>query len=116
MQEFTLVDRVICAAARAWAQDGEVLATGIGIVPRLAASLCMRSLNHDLMMTDSSETLYQQKLNPQLCAVHPDKPFDFAEKAYWLQRDIAFKEFADQWLHLQMENGGYNTIFAKWFN
>ncbi|NBO21566.1 MAG: ketoacid CoA transferase, partial [Rhodobacteraceae bacterium] len=43
MQEFTLVDRVICAAARAWAQDGEVLATGIGIVPRLAASLCMRS-------------------------------------------------------------------------
>ena len=70
----------------------------------------------DLMMTDSSETLYQQKLNPQLCAVHPDKPFDFAEKAYWLQRDIAFKEFADQWLHLQMENGGYNTIFAKWFN
>ena len=70
----------------------------------------------DLMMTDSSETLYQQKLNPQLCAVHPDKPFDFAEKAYWLQRDIAFKEFADQWLHLQMENGGYNAIFAKWFN
>lgn len=70
----------------------------------------------DLMMTDSSETLYQQKLNPQLCSVHPDKPFDFAEKAYWLQRDIAFKEFADQWLHLQMENGGYNAIFAKWFN
>jgi len=70
----------------------------------------------DLMMTDSSETLYQQKMNPQLCAVHPDKPFDFAEKAYWLQRDIAFKEFADQWLHLLMENGGYNAIFAKWFN
>ena len=70
----------------------------------------------DLMMTDSSETLYQQKMNPQLCAVHPDKPFDFAEKAYWLQRDIALKEFADQWLHLLMENGGYNAIFAKWFN
>ena len=70
----------------------------------------------DLMMTDSSETLYQQKMNPQLCAVHPDKPFDFAEKAYGLQRDIALKEFADQWLHLLMENGGYNTIFAKWFN
>ena len=27
MQEFTLVDRVICAAARAWAQDGEMVAT-----------------------------------------------------------------------------------------
>lgn len=57
MQEFTLVDRVICVAARAWARDGEVLATGIGIVPRLAASLCMRSLNPDLMMTDSEAWL-----------------------------------------------------------
>ena len=46
--------------------------------------------NADLMMTDSSETRYQQKLHPGvLCAVHPEKPFDFAEKAYWLQRDAA---------------------------
>ncbi|WP_417285345.1 CoA-transferase subunit beta [Comamonas sp.] len=48
-----MVDRVICAAARAWEKDGEVLATGIGLVPRLAASLCMKSINTDLMMTDS---------------------------------------------------------------
>ena len=53
MSEIALVDRVICAAARAWENDGEVLATGIGLVPRLAASLCMRSINADLMMTDS---------------------------------------------------------------
>lgn len=53
MSEITLVDRVICAAANAWAQDGEVLATGIGLVPRLAASLCMKTVNPDLMMTDS---------------------------------------------------------------
>lgn len=53
MSEIALVDRVICAAARAWENDGEVLATGIGLVPRLAASLCMQSLNRDLMMTDS---------------------------------------------------------------
>ncbi|UUE94099.1 CoA-transferase subunit beta [Comamonas thiooxydans] len=53
MSEIALVDRVICAAARAWENDGEVLATGIGLVPRLAASLCMRSINTDLMMTDS---------------------------------------------------------------
>ncbi len=71
----------------------------------------------DLMMTDSSETLFQQKLNPGvLCAIHPEKPFDFAEKAYWLQRDVAFKNFVDQWLHLSQENGTYNGIFAKWFN
>jgi hypothetical protein len=49
------------------------------------------------MMTDASETRYQQKLHPGvLCAVHPDKPFDFAEKAYWLQRDEALKAFVDQ--------------------
>ena len=55
----------------------------------------------DLMMTDASETRYQQKLHPGvLCAVHPDKPFDFGEKAYWLQRDPALKAFVDQWLHI----------------
>lgn len=58
--EISLVDRIICAAAQAWKDDGEVLATGIGIVPRLAASLCMRSINTDLMMTDSEAWLVQE--------------------------------------------------------
>jgi glutaconate CoA-transferase, subunit B len=53
MTEFTLVDRLICAAALAWKDDGEVLATGIGVVPRLAAGLCKLSSNPGLMMTDS---------------------------------------------------------------
>ncbi|CAM4231293.1 3-oxoadipate CoA-transferase [Comamonas aquatilis] len=53
MSEINLVDRIICAAAQSWKDDGEVLATGIGLVPRLAASLCMKSINTDLMMTDS---------------------------------------------------------------
>jgi cyclohexadienyl dehydratase len=58
--------------------------------------------NADLMMTDSSETRYQQKLHPGvLCAVHPETPFDFAEKAYWLQRDGALKAFVDQWLQIR---------------
>ncbi len=51
--EYNLVDLIICAAAQAWKDDGEVLATGIGVVPRLAASLCMKSINPDIMMTDS---------------------------------------------------------------
>jgi glutaconate CoA-transferase subunit B len=57
MSDISLVDRIICAAAQAWKDDGEVLATGIGIVPRLAASLCMLSINTDLMMTDSEAWL-----------------------------------------------------------
>lgn len=60
MSEIALVDRIICAAAQAWKNDGEVLATGIGIVPRLAASLCMRSINRDLMMTDSEAWIVQE--------------------------------------------------------
>ena len=70
----------------------------------------------DLMMTDSSETLYQQKLHPGvLCAVHPDKPFDFAEKAYWMQRDVALKAFVDQWLHIAMQDGTFKRLYAAWF-
>jgi cyclohexadienyl dehydratase len=70
----------------------------------------------DLMMTDASETRYQQKLHPGvLCAIHPDKPFDFAEKGYWLQRDVALKAFVDQWLHIAIENGSFGRIYASWF-
>lgn len=58
--EFSLVDRIICAAAQSWKDDGEVLATGIGVVPRLAASLCMLSINRDLMMTDSEAWLVSE--------------------------------------------------------
>jgi len=72
--------------------------------------------NADLMMTDASETRYQQKLHAGvLCAVHPEKPFDFAEKAYWLQRDVALKAFVDQWLHIAIEDGSFKKIYAAWF-
>jgi cyclohexadienyl dehydratase len=51
-----------------------------------------------------------------LCAVHPEKPFDFAEKAYWLQRDVALKAFVDQWLHIAAEDGSFRKIYAAWFD
>ena len=44
----------------------------------------------DLMMTDAIEARLQSRLHPELCAVHPQQPFDFAEKAYLLPRDEAF--------------------------
>ncbi len=40
----------------------------------------------DVMITDGVETRLQQKLNPGLCAIHPDKPFDRAEKGWLLPR------------------------------
>ena len=69
----------------------------------------------DVMITDASETRYQQRLHPgALCAIHPDEPFDFAEKAYWMVRDEALKAFVDQWLHMSMENGEFAAATAKW--
>jgi cyclohexadienyl dehydratase len=72
--------------------------------------------NADLMMTDSSEARYQQKTHPGvLCAVHPEKPFDRAEKAYWLQRDNDLKTFVDQWVQKAIDNGSFAKIYAAWF-
>jgi cyclohexadienyl dehydratase len=70
----------------------------------------------DLMMTDASETRYQQKLHPGvLCAVHPEKPFDVVEKAYWLQRDAAFAAFVDHWLQTMRNDGRFKQIYDAWF-
>jgi len=72
--------------------------------------------NADLMMTDSSETRYQQKLHPGvLCAIHPERPFDHAEKAYWLQRDADLKSFVDRWLRNAIVDGSFAKVFARWF-
>ena len=51
--EYSLAELCIVAASQAFADEGEVLGTGIGVVPRLAASLAMKTTNPDLMMTDS---------------------------------------------------------------
>lgn len=72
--------------------------------------------NHaDVMVTDASETLLQQKLIPGLCSVHPDKPFQFGEKAYLLPRgDVVFQQYVDQWLHLTRSTGEFQAITDKW--
>jgi cyclohexadienyl dehydratase len=70
----------------------------------------------DLMITDASETRYQQKRHPSvLCAVHPDQPFDHAQKAYWLQRDPALKAFVDNWIAQARKDGRFAKIYAAWF-
>jgi cyclohexadienyl dehydratase len=68
----------------------------------------------DVMITDSVETLLQQKLHKELCAIHPDKPFDFGELAYLLPRDVVFDSWIDQWLHINFENGEYAKLVAKY--
>ena len=58
--DYTLAELCIVAASKAFADDGEVLATGIGVIPRLAASLAMKTTNTDLMMTDSEAWLLSE--------------------------------------------------------
>ncbi len=61
--DYTLAELCIVAASKAFENDGEVLATGIGVIPRLAASLTMKTSNTDLMMTDS-ESFMLSEPNP----------------------------------------------------
>ncbi|NLU67528.1 transporter substrate-binding domain-containing protein [Streptomyces sp. HNM0574] len=69
----------------------------------------------DVMMTDASETLYQAKLHPELCSVHPEKPFTFAEKAYAVPRgDAEFREYVDRFVHLATHDGTYERYEDEW--
>lgn len=69
----------------------------------------------DLMMTDSSETRWQSRQHPELCPVHPDQPFTFAEKAYLLpQGDVAFQQWVDHYLDIARNDGTYQRFAAPW--
>lgn len=68
----------------------------------------------DVMITDGVETKLQQKLNPGLCAIHPDAPFDRAEKAWLMPRDLPLKLFVDQYLHVKQLDGSYAAAMKKW--
>lgn len=50
--DFSLVELAIAAAAEAWRGDGELLAQGIGPVPRLAAGLAKLTVAPGLVLTD----------------------------------------------------------------
>jgi glutaconate CoA-transferase, subunit B len=57
---FTLAELLIVAASEAWRDNGEVLASGIGVVPRLAASLAKLTHAPELMMTDAEAYLVEE--------------------------------------------------------
>ncbi|EPJ80798.1 putative cyclohexadienyl dehydratase [Pseudomonas sp. CFII64] len=69
----------------------------------------------DVMITDASEALYQQKRMPGLCAINPAQYMQYGEKAYLLPRDdVTWKGFVDQWLHLSKATGAYQTVVGHW--
>ena len=69
----------------------------------------------DVMITDASEALYQQKRMPGLCAVNPTRYMQYGEKAYLLPRDdTTWKGYVDQWLHLSKATGAYQQTLSQW--
>ena len=57
MNGCTLAELCICCAAEAFRGDGEVLATSIGLVPRLGAGLAKLTFEPGLMITDGEAYL-----------------------------------------------------------
>ena len=60
--EFSLAELLIVAASEAWRGNGEVIASGLGVIPRLAASLAKMTHSPELLMTDSEAFLVEEPI------------------------------------------------------
>ncbi|WP_313801446.1 ketoacid CoA transferase [Sphingobium sp.] len=60
MTDVTLAELCIFACSEAFRNNGEIIATGVGPVPRLAASLAKLTHGPELMMTDGEAYLVEQ--------------------------------------------------------
>ncbi len=58
--DFTLCELAIVAAAEAWRGNGEVIASGIGVAPRIAAGLAKLTHSPDLLLTDGEAYLVEE--------------------------------------------------------
>ncbi|WP_280151355.1 transporter substrate-binding domain-containing protein [Piscinibacter sp. XHJ-5] len=69
----------------------------------------------DVMISESVETVVQQKLRPGLCAVNPQRPLQYGEMGWLLPRgDTAMKAWMDTWLHLSKAGGEFDRTVDKW--
>ncbi|WP_042886134.1 transporter substrate-binding domain-containing protein [Cupriavidus necator] len=69
----------------------------------------------DVFVTEAAEAVAQSRIHPELCAINPEQPLQYAEMAFLLPTgDTVFKGFVDQWLHLARAGGDYQVHAAKW--
>lgn len=57
---FTLAELLICACAEVWRDAGEVLTTGVGVIPRLGQGLAKLTHSPAIMMTDGEAYLVEE--------------------------------------------------------
>lgn len=81
MTEPTLAELCIVACAEAFRGNGEIVATGVGPVPRLAASLAKLTHSPELMMTDGEAYLVEQ-------------PVPLGPRAYEARRPAGYLPFS----------------------
>lgn len=67
----------------------------------------------DLMVTDATETLVQERIHPELDAVNPETPFNSFQMGFIFKKDVAFQTFVNQWLTGVKTNGKYAIIFEQ---
>ncbi|QIB66311.1 ketoacid CoA transferase [Kineobactrum salinum] len=95
---YTLAELCIVAAAEAFRHDGEILAAGSGVIPRLAASLAMKTFNPDLMITDAGAFLLGEP-----CPIG-QRPADFHQaNETWLGLSRACDTFWSRKCHTILE-------------
>lgn len=61
-EEHTPAELGIVAAAEAWRGDGEILASGMGLIPRLAAGLARLTFSPGLLLNDAECTLVSEPI------------------------------------------------------
>ena len=109
--DYSLAELLICANAAAYDNDGEILVTGIGVLPRIAASLAMKTSNTDIMMTDSEAWLLSEP-NPV-----GNRPDDFIKQnETWMGFSRIFDNVWSGCRHItggptQMDRFGQSNIF-----
>ncbi|RJF92612.1 CoA-transferase subunit beta [Noviherbaspirillum saxi] len=60
--DITLAELLIVACAEGWRGDGELLASGIGTIPRLAAGLAKLTHSPELLLTDGEAYLIEEPI------------------------------------------------------
>ena len=63
-RDYSLSELCISACAESFRGDGEILASGMGLIPRLAVGLAKLSFSPDLLLNDAECTLVSEPIPP----------------------------------------------------
>lgn len=70
----------------------------------------------DVMITDAIEVMLHSNQSKLLCATMPGKTLSISEKGFWIQPDLHFKEYVNQWLHQREIEGIVKELFDHHLN